>query len=157
MPNDTARNRDLPGTIIATVFILIGALAWWDTTDMSDEDSYVFPRTVVILMIAFSLMLIARNLLRGGGQHHMSLAGSWPRRIGLVSVMFAGALIMPWAGFLPSGIAVFMALMLMAMYDPWTGSRRLVFPLVGLAVVAGFYVLFSELLHVPLPVGSLFE
>jgi hypothetical protein len=64
---------------------------------------------------------------------------------------------MPLVGFLPSGIAVFLAIMLLAMYDPWNGYRRLVFPLVGLAIVVGFFVLFSEVLRVPLPVGSLFE
>jgi hypothetical protein len=157
MTSERSAGRDLPGTLIAAAFILIGALGWWDTTDMSDPDSYVFPRTVIALMIAFSLLLILRNLLYGGGRHHLSMAGSWPRRLGLVAVMLLGALAMPLVGFLPSGIAVFLAIMLLAMYDPWNGYRRLVFPLVGLAIVVGFFVLFSEVLRVPLPVGSLFE
>jgi hypothetical protein len=157
MTSERGTGRDLPGTLIAAAFILIGALGWWDTTDMSDPDSYVFPRTVIALMIAFSLLLILRNLLYGGGRHHLSMAGSWPRRLGLVAVMLLGALAMPLVGFLPSGIAVFLAIMLLAMYDPWNGYRRLVFPLVGLAIVVGFFVLFSEVLRVPLPVGSLFE
>jgi putative tricarboxylic transport membrane protein len=157
MPTSPAPSRDLPGTIIAVVFIFLGALAWWDTTDMVDPDSYVFPRTVIALLIAFSLLLILRNLLRGGGQYHRSTAGSWPRRIGLVAVMMGGALLMPLVGFLPAGVTVFLALMALAMYDPWTRFRALVFPLVGVAVVIGFYVLFSAVLRVPLPLGSLFE
>jgi hypothetical protein len=152
-----AAGRDLPGSLIAAAFILFGALCWWDTTDMSDPDSYVFPRMVIVLMIAFSLLLILRNLLLGGGRHHLSTAGSWPRRVGLVAAMLLGALAMPLVGFLPSGIAVFLAIMLLAMYDPWTGYRRVVFPLVGFAIVVGFFVLFSEVLRVPLPLGSLFE
>lgn len=152
-----APGRDLGGTLIAIGFILLGALAWWDTTGMADPDSYVFPRTVIILMIAFSLLLILRNLVRGGGRHHRSTEGSWPRRIGLVAVMIVGALAMPVLGFLPAGAAIFLALLGLAMYDPWTPYRRIVFPLVGLAIVVGFYVLFSEMLRVPLPVGSLFE
>lgn len=157
MTSERRTGRDLPGTLIAATFIFIGALGWWDTTDMSDPDSYVFPRMVIVLMITFSLLLILRNLLLGGGRHHLSTAGSWPRRIGLVAAMLLGALAMPLVGFLPAGIAVFLAIMLLAMYDPWSGSRRLVFPIVGLAIVVGFFVLFSEVLRVPLPVGSLFE
>ena len=152
-----ARGRDLGGTIIAAAFVLLGAVCWWDTTDMSDPDSFVFPRTVIALMIAFSLLLILRNLIRGGGQHHRSTEGSWPRRVGLVVAMLLGALAMPLVGFLPAGAAVFLALLGLAMYDPWTPHRRVVFPLVGLAIVAGFYVLFSEVLLVPLPTGSLFR
>lgn len=157
MANERGASRDLAGSLIAAVFVLLGALAWWDTTDMVDPDSYVFPRTVILLMVGLSLLLILRNLAIGGGQNHLSTAGSWPRRIGLVVAMLAGALAMPLVGFLPSGIVVFLAIMVLAMYDPWSASRRLVFPLVGLAVVVGFFILFSELLRVPLPLGSLFE
>ncbi len=157
MANETARSRDLAGSIAAVVFILIGAAAWWDTTSMADPDSYVFPRTVILLLVVFSLLLLLRNLLRGGGAHHLSTEGSWPRRVGLVAVMLGGALAMPLIGFLPAGIIVFLAIMLLAMYDPWQGARRLIFPLVGIAVVVAFFVLFAEVLRVPLPVGSLFE
>ena len=156
-PGGRPLGRDLGGTVIAAAFILVGAACWWDTTDMSDPDSFVFPRTVIALMIAFSLLLILRNLIRGGGRHHRSTEGSWPRRIGLVAVMLLGALAMPLVGFLPAGAAVFLALLGLAMYDPWTPYRRIVYPLVGLAIVAGFYVLFSEALLVPLPTGSLFR
>jgi hypothetical protein len=157
MTSERGTGRDLPGTLIAAAFILIGALGWWDTTDMSDPDSYVFPRTVIALMIGASLLLILRNLVTGGGRHHRSAEGSWPRRLGLVAAMLLGALAMPLVGFLPAGAAVFLAILALAMYDPWTPCRRVVFPLVGLAIVVGFYVLFSEVLRVPLPAGSLFE
>ncbi|MGF1594035.1 MAG: tripartite tricarboxylate transporter TctB family protein [Kiloniellaceae bacterium] len=157
MTSKAPPSRDLPGSVIAAAFICLGAVGWWDTLRMVDADSFVFPRTVIVLMIAFSLLLILRNLLRGGGRHHLPTEGSWPRRLGLVAVLLAGALAMPLVGFLPSGIVVFLAIMALAMYDPWTGIRRLVFPLVGIAIVVGFYVLFSEVLRVPLPVGSLFR
>jgi putative tricarboxylic transport membrane protein len=161
MANNAAKSRagsrDLAGSIAAALFILIGAAAWWDTASMADPDSYVFPRTVIVLMVGFSLLLIVRNLLYGGGQHHLSTEGSWPRRIGLVAVMLGGASAMPLIGFLPAGIIVFLAIMMLAMYDPWQGARRLVFPLVGIAIVVAFFILFAEVLRVPLPVGSLFE
>src|SRR3546814_2979766 len=111
---------------------------------MSDPDSYVFPRSIIVLMIAFSLLLILRNLAFGGGRPRSADEGSWPRRIGLVAVMLLGALAMPLVGFLPAGVAVFLAILALAQYDPWTTHRRIVFPLVGVAIVVGFYVLFSD-------------
>src|SRR3546814_6668053 len=74
MSTEPSSSRDLPGTIIAAAFILLGAVFWWDTTDMSDPDSYVFPRSIIVLMIAFSLLLILRNLAFGGGP------AAWRRR-----------------------------------------------------------------------------
>ena len=38
----------------------------------------------------------------------------------------------------------------------WGHKLRSALTLVGIVVVAGFYVIFAELLLVPLPVGSLF-
>ena len=47
--------RDLAGIILAVIFILVAVAALWDTTNMADSDSYVFPRAVAIAMIVFSL------------------------------------------------------------------------------------------------------
>ena len=79
------------------------------------------------------------------------------RRVGLVMAMLVASLLMPWLGFLLSGFIAFVAIMLLAMYDPWTRFRMLVYPLVCIAFVVGFYFLFARLLLVPLPVGALFE
>ena len=54
------------------------------------------------------------------------------------------------AGLNPRGV-------IWAMYDEWTSRKKLIYPLIAAAVVAGFYTLFSKLLFVPLPVGLLFD
>ena len=150
--------RDVSGIVTAAVFILIAAIALWDTTTMVDADSYVFPRAVAIAMIVFCLLLIAWNLIRLGPNGDAPIQGaSTVRRVGLVIGMLVSTALMPWLGFLVSGLAAFVSIMLIAMYDPWTRFRTLVYPLVCAAVVVGFYFLFAELLLVPLPVGSLFE
>ena len=64
---------------------------------------------------------------------------------------------MPWIGFLVSGVLAFVAILLIAMYDPWTRFRTIVYPIAGLTIVVGFYLLFKEVLQVPLPVGSLLD
>lgn len=155
----TTVQRDVGGMVTAAVFILIAVIALWDTTNMVDADSYVFPRAVAISMIAFCLMLIVWGLIRpASGNGEASAPGaSTVRRVSLVLAMLASTALMPWLGFLISGFAAFVSIMLIAMYDQWTPFRKLVYPLVCAAFVLGFYVLFAELLLVPLPVGSLFE
>ena len=150
---------DLGGIIVAAALIVLGIVALWDTTNMADADSFVFPRMVAISMIGFCILFIALQMIApslGTNEEAGMSGGSNPRRIGLVIAMILAASLMPWLGFLVSGALSFAAIMLLAMYDRWTPFRKLVFPLVGIVVVAGFYVIFAELLLVPLPVGSLF-
>ena len=151
--------RDVGGMVTAAIFILIAVIALWDTTNMVDADSYVFPRAVAIAMIVFCMMLIAWGLIRpeSGNGEASAPGASTVRRVSLVLAMIVSTALMPWLGFLISGFAAFISIMLIAMYDQWTPFRKLVYPLVCAAFVLGFYFLFAELLLVPLPVGSLFE
>ena len=150
--------HDVGGMVTAAVFILIAVFALWDTTTMVDADSYVFPRAVAIAMIIFCMLLIAWGLIRPGPDNgEASATGvSTVRRVALVVAMFTSTMLMPWLGFLVSGFAAFVSIMFIAMYDPWTRFRTLVYPLVCAAFVIGFYFLFAELLLVPLPAGSVF-
>ena len=144
--------------VLACLFILGAFIALWDTTTMLDSDSYVFPRAVAIALIAFCLMLIVLNLLQPvTGKKQVDTDASSVRRMALVAVMLISCVAMPWLGFLISGMATFLLLILISMYDEWTPGRKLIYPLVAVAIVAGFYTLFSKLLLVPLPVGLLFE
>jgi len=157
--SDNVVRRDVAGMVTAAVFILIAVIALWDTTTMVDADSYVFPRAVAIAMIMFCMLLIAFGLIRpeSGNGEASGPGASTVRRVSLVAAMLVSTALMPWLGFLVSGFAAFLSIMLIAMYDPWTRFRILVYPLVCAAFVAGFYFLFAKLLLVPLPVGSLFE
>ena len=150
--------RDIPGIILAVIFIGLACLALWDTTNMADSDSYVFPRAVATAMIVFSILLIVYNLLRPmPGAPGPGGRGSTPRRVALVAAMLISTGLMPFVGFVVSGLAAFVAITLAAMYDPWTRFRLVVYPLVGVGVVVGFYTLFARVLQVPLPAGSWFE
>jgi len=152
----TEGHRDIGGMVCAAVFILAAAAALYDTTTMVDADSIVFPRTVAIAMIVFSVALISWNLMRPAAAEELPQPGSTPRRVALVAAMLACAGLMPVIGFAPAGLGTVVAIMLIAMYDPWTRFRLIVYPLVCVALVAGFYALFSEVLLVPLPTGMLF-
>jgi hypothetical protein len=156
--DEKQRPRDVPGMLMAVVFIFVAAFALWDTTNMADADSYVFPSAVAIAMIVFSIALIVWNLIYPSGSNGESMPGaSTSRRVALVAAMLISTALMPYLGFLISGVAAFAAIMLVAMYDPWTRYRKVVYPLVCVGVVVGFYTMFAKVLLVPLPAGLLFE
>jgi hypothetical protein len=71
--------------------------------------------------------------------------------------MLIGTALMPYVGFVWSGLVVFATIMWLAMYDRWTRFRLIVYPLVGAGIVIGFYTLFAKVLLVPLPSGLLFD
>ncbi len=152
------QGRDTAGVVMACLFILLAAVSLWDTTTMMDSDSYVFPRAIAIAMILFCLILIFWNLLKPVTKKEEVITdASVIRRMLLIGVMLFSCIFMPWLGFLISGFATFLLLMVVSMYDEWTTKRKLLYPLIAVSVVAGFYTLFSKLLLVPLPVGLLFE
>ncbi len=155
---NAAQGRDMAAIVLACLFIIGAFIALWDTTTMLDSDSYVFPRAIAFALILFSLILIVWNLLRPvKGMEKADGDASTGRRIALVAVMLISCMLMPWLGFLLSGIATFLLLMLVAMYEEWTPARKFLYPLIAVSVVAGFYILFSKLLLVPLPAGILFD
>ena len=153
--------QDIGGVVVAIIMILLGVVALWDTLEMTDADSFVFPRAIALFMIGFCILFILLQMtapsIGNNAEAGSRSRGSTPRRIGLVCSLLLAALLMPWLGFLLSGAVVFGIIMLLAMYDQWTPLRRLVFPLAGIAIVVGFYVMFAKLLQVPLPVVSFFE
>ena len=49
-----------------------------------------------------------------------------------------------------------MAIMAVTMYERWTSARKVLYPVVGGAIVDGFYFLFDILFKVPLPAARWF-
>jgi len=144
--------RDTPGIVLAAVFIVIGGIFLAASRDLVDSDSYVFPVTVCVIMIGLSVVFIIKNLVRPQPDTDNSIvAGSTVRRVGLVAMMLASAIVMPYVGFLPAGLGVFAALILLAMFETWTARRALIYSLTGIAIVVGFYVVFAKVFLVPLP------
>lgn len=155
-PNELQRGT--ASIVMACLFIVIAVVSLWDTTHMLDSDSYVFPRAIAIAMIGFSLTLIVWHLVKPRARKDDTVSeASTLRRVSLVMVMLGSCFAMPWLGFLIPGVVTFVLLMWIAMYDEWTTKRMIVYPLVAVVIVVGFYTLFGNVLQVPLPVGTLFE
>jgi hypothetical protein len=152
----TEARKDAGGAVVAAILVGVGCLVIWDTMEYVDADSAVFPRTFAGVMIVASLVYIVTWVIGRGEHRPEPEAGSARRRVLLVVIMLSGALAMPWIGFIPAALPVFGALLLVAMYDPWTPYRMVVYPLIGAGIVFGFYFLFSQALLVPLPTARLF-
>ncbi len=150
-----ANGRSISTPIMAAIFIGIAVIVFWDTTSYTDADSYVFPRAIALVMACLAVLLIIRWFLVPSPEE-VSFEGANLRRLGLVLVMLGATIAMPWIGFLLSGLIAFGAILVLAMYDPWTPMRLIVYPLSGAGVVLAFYFLFSNVLQVPLPVGTVF-
>jgi len=152
------RTGDTGGTVICCIFIILAAVSLWDTTHMLDSDSYVFPRAIAIALIVFSISLIVWNLAHPDiAQQQRPQNESTVRRMLLIIIMLLSCFSMPWLGFLISGVITFALLMVVAMYHEWDARKRIIYPLIAIAIVVGFYTLFSRVLQVPLPTGLLFE
>ena len=160
MPTDTSTNSAIRphvgGVAAAALMVLFGCFVLWDTLSYVDADSSVFPRACAITLIVTSLAYIVVWLLGYGEADAAPAPGNLWRRVILVAIMLAGTLAMPLIGFLPAAVPVFGSLLLVAMHDEWTPFRIMVYPLIGLAIVLGFFYLFHDLLQVPLPTASLF-
>ncbi len=102
-------------------------------------------------MVLFSALLILRNLLGVGAADEKPLPGSVARRTGLVVTLFLAAFLMPYLGFIVTGLLAYLAIMMVAMYERWTRLRKGLYPLVGVVIVYAFYFLFDVLFKVPLP------
>lgn len=149
---------DTGGTVICCIFIIIAAISLWDTTHMLDSDSYVFPRAIAISLIILSISLIVWNMTHPDvAKQQRPQNESTVRRTLLIALMLVSCFSMPWLGFLISGIITFLLLMVVAMYHEWDTRKRIIYPLIAVAIVVGFYTLFSRVLLVPLPTGLLFE
>lgn len=149
---------DTGGTVICCIFIIIAAISLWDTTHMLDSDSYVFPRAIAISLIILSISLIVWNMTHPDvAKQQRPQNESTVRRTLLIALMLVSCFSMPWLGFLISGIITFLLLMVVAMYHEWDTRKRIIYPLIAVAIVVGFYTLFSKVLLVPLPTALLFE
>lgn len=146
------REYDTPGLFMAAIFILIGAAFLNQSRQLADRDAYVFPVAICTVMIALCIAFIVTNLVKPRPDPDAgALEGSTVRRVGLVVLMLVSAFLMPYVGFLPAGIGVFLALMVIAMFEPWTWKRAIVYLVTCVAIVTGFYMVFDVLFLVPLP------
>ena len=147
--------HDLPGTLAAIVFIVLGAVLVRQTGTMTPMGS-VFPIAISCAMMVFAALVIVRNIylsVRAVPTAPVEDGGSNARRIALVVAMAAWIALIPILGFLTASILGYFAVMVVATHERTSLLQAAILVLVGLAVLVGFYVLMSEVLLIPMPRG----
>lgn len=129
--------------------IAIGAAAIWFAKDFSSLGS-VFPLAVGGLLVALGLLYIVLVLL-GRTRRAASGGGSDLRRTAVAVVMLGWAFTLDRIGFLPSSVAAFAALLVIANHERWSARTVLLYGGAGVLVLGGLYALFKHALLVPLP------
>lgn len=143
--------RDLGGTVIAVLGLILSVLCWIDTERMVDADSFIFPRAVILVMGGLCLGLILRNLLLPGARPAPPLEGSPRRMILLVAIMLVTGVLVSVLGFMLSNLLAFAALMAVSQWERWSRRTLALYSVIGAAIVIGFYLTFKFALAVPLP------
>ena len=136
--------------ITSAFFVLAGIITLWDTQSYTDADSQVFPQAVATVLIICATLSLIMTLLRGGDGEGFG-DGIWWRRGLLVASLLIACFLMPYIGFLASGMVAFAGGMLAAMHEQWTPKTAVIYGVSGLVVMSGFYSLFRYVLLVPLP------
>lgn len=145
--------RDIPGIIGSLIFIAVGLLALYYSREFTPLGS-VFPRTIASAMVLLSVVYIAVAWLRPKATALHQPGSVW-RRVALVAVMVAWALLLDRLGFLTTSVICFAALLVISNYDRWTPGMAVAYVAAGAAVLGGLYSIFRFVLKVPLPPGIL--
>jgi putative tricarboxylic transport membrane protein len=157
VPDAPKGDRDVAGLICAGGFVLLGLFIFFGARGMSDVGS-IFPTTIAVGMIVFSLALIA-TILTGRAAPAMrreESEGGSRHRLGLAAVMAAWVGLLPLLGFVASSLAAFIAIMVIADYDRPGPRTWAIWILSGIAIVLAFWWIMADVLLLRVPTGILF-
>ncbi|MBQ0746450.1 MAG: tripartite tricarboxylate transporter permease [Marinobacter sp.] len=153
---DSARALDTGAILLAVVFAAIGITAYMGTEAMSSMGS-VFPATISVLLVVFSIGLVVFALLRKGSPSKGGdPAASTTRRILLGIVFGLWVFLIPVLGFFVAGLAAFGTMMVLAEHETCPAKTWLIRAITAVAVVAGFWWLMADVLLLRMPMGLFF-
>lgn len=151
---DGENKRDWQGGIYAVGFIILGVLMIMGTKDMSALGS-VFPKTIAIALIAFSVALIGlvfTNRAIAQKSEEGSEEGN-KHRFGLAIVMLAWVFLMPVLGFLVSSLMAYMTIMFIADYERPSVKTWVIWILSGAVIVTALWWVMAHVLILRMPNG----
>ena len=149
--SETSRSQSQIGSLIVTgLFVIVGVVTLYDTTNYTDRDSQVFPQTVAIVLILTAGLSLVTQFLKPSDEAGFG-TGIWWRRILMIVTMFLTCFAIPITGFLIAGTIAFTGGLITAMHDKWTAKTALLYFSSGAVILIAFFSLFKFILHVPLP------
>lgn len=148
-----AATRDWPGALVALGFAGVGGYAVSGSLAMTPLGA-IFPRTIGLVLIGLSILQAVRCLAGRGGASLLEegqTGGSTARRVALGVVMLIWALAFPVVGFIVTGLAAVVALMVIAEFDRLTAQALVLRIAMAALLVAVFYGLMTRVLFIPMP------
>lgn len=115
-------------------------------------EAAVFPRTVALAMLAFTIFAALRLLLLGQAPEPEA-GGSAPRRVAVPVLMLGSVALIPALGFGLAGTAMALSLVAVAQHERMGARAALLIAGGVIATVLAFTFGFRDLLNVPLPRG----
>ncbi|WP_445679388.1 tripartite tricarboxylate transporter permease [Radicibacter daui] len=148
------QGRDTGGVIAAGGFVILGALMLWGTGKASALGA-VFPGTIAVAMIGFSLVLGFMLLRRRGAGRapEAGLGSGTLRRIAIAALLPVWALLLSVTGFLVTSLAAFAVTMVIADYSRTSARTWIIRAIAGAAIVTGFWWIMVHVLLLRVPAG----
>lgn len=158
-PATVAKAREVPAIIFGALFIVLGTLAYLETKDLSPMGA-VFPKTLSVALVLFSVILIAfqfgRPAARKAKADPAAVKPSNLRRFATIVVMGLWVMLLPMIGFFVTSLAAFLCLTAVATFER-PPVRSMVFYVAMAALIVGtFQVLMANVLVLRMPAGMLF-
>jgi len=150
------RGLDAGTILLAVVFAALGIMAYVATNAMSPMGA-VFPATISVLLVVFSIGLVIFALLRKGSPSDKGdPAASTTRRILLTIIFGLWVFLIPVLGFFVAGLAAFGSMMVLAEHERRPAKTWLIRAITAVAVVAGFWWMMADVLLLRMPMGLFF-
>ena len=152
-----AQYRDTPAIAWGIAFAALAWAAYGETADMTPMGA-VFPGAISTMLGLLSLLLIGTQVRRPARPASATpeAGGSMPRRVALVAVIAAWAMLMPVVGFFTTGLTAFLAIIAIATFDRLDARTAAIYAFTGLLVVGSFQVLMDGVLGLRMPMGWLY-
>ncbi len=146
---------DIGSILLSCSLAVFGFLAWSYADNFSSLGA-IFPKTFSIVLIVCSLGYIILSLAKGKNRKKKTEAGELWRGLLLFMVLLLWCLLFDKFGFIVSSVGCYVILAVLADHNNRQTPRRLVSHCVlGIAISGLFYLIFSQVLGVPLPKGIL--
>lgn len=146
-------NTDMAAGAIGLAF---AAVLWLGRGDIG-RLSILFPRAILVILFALSLLLFVKGFFRPGGRSIVISGSPW-RLLVLILLLLVWWFAIGKLGFLVSSflIMLFITWFLARVEGPVSWKRLLLWIPIIAVMVGGFYAIFTQVLNVRLPSGLLF-
>lgn len=146
-------NTDL---IVGIFGLALAAAAYLFTREIGPLGK-VFVDYVLIVISVLSVLIVAKGLVKPERARFFESVVERNNIIAGLVILVLYLLFMPRIGFLPASYIFFLVLSLYLTDDRLAWKRIIQAAVLSAIVVTGFYLVFKNVLGVPLPVGTWFE